>query len=157
MEKSRIHLLFGSNIGDKEQHIADAQNLVTKDVGKIIAESSLYESKAWGFVCNDLFLNKIIIVESNLTAFEVLDATQKIEIKLGRTQKTSGVYQSRIIDIDILFYDDKIIETPNLTIPHPQIQNRRFTLVPLAEISPNLIHPKLQKNIRDLLEECTDN
>jgi 2-amino-4-hydroxy-6-hydroxymethyldihydropteridine pyrophosphokinase len=157
MKKSKIYILFGSNIGNKKQYILDAQNLVKQNIGEIIAESSLYESEAWGFACDDSFLNKIIVVESNLNAFEILDITQKIELQLGRVRETTNSYQSRTIDIDILFYDNKILETENLTIPHPQIQNRKFTLIPLAEIASDFVHPKLQKTILELLKKCNDN
>ena len=153
----KIYLLLGSNIGNKEKHICLAQNLIQQYVGKIVAESSLYITEAWGFETDEMFLNKVIAVESELDAFEILARTQKIEKSLGRTAKTTDAYQSRIIDIDILFYDDKIIETQQLTIPHQQIQNRLFTLMPLAEIAPDFIHPKLQKTVLGLLQQCTDN
>ncbi|MDR1985183.1 MAG: 2-amino-4-hydroxy-6-hydroxymethyldihydropteridine diphosphokinase [Prevotellaceae bacterium] len=156
MGKSKIYLLFGSNIGDKKKHIDNAQNFVKNEIGEIVAESSLYLTEAWGFDSDSMFLNKIIVVESNLNAFEILEITQKIELKLGRANKTTDKYQSRIIDIDILFYDDEIIEASKLTIPHPQIQNRRFTLQPLAEIAPDFIHPKLRKSISQLLADCKD-
>ncbi|MDR3286496.1 MAG: 2-amino-4-hydroxy-6-hydroxymethyldihydropteridine diphosphokinase [Prevotellaceae bacterium] len=156
MKKSKIYLLFGSDTGDKKKHINDARNFVESEIGEIVAESALYASEAWGFDSDTMFLNKVIVAESYLDAFEILALTQKIEIKMGRTNKTTDKYQSRIIDIDILFCDDKIIETPQLKIPHPQIQNRRFTLQPLAEIAPDFVHPKLQKTIAQLLADCTD-
>jgi len=157
MKKAKIYLLLGSNIGDKEKHICEAQLLVQSRIGEIVAESSLYITEAWGFDSDEMFLNKAIVVESEQDAFEILDITQKIEIELGRTAKTVNSYQSRIIDIDILFCDDKIIETQRLTIPHQHIQSRLFVLLPLAEIAPDFIHPKLQKTISCLLEHCTDN
>jgi 2-amino-4-hydroxy-6-hydroxymethyldihydropteridine diphosphokinase len=157
MRKAKAYILLGSNIGDKKKHIDDAQHLVQNHVGKIIAESALYISEAWGFESDEMFLNKVIVVESELDAFEILNRTQNIETSLGRTAKTTNVYQSRIIDIDILFYDDKIIETAHLTIPHKHMQNRLFTLMPLAEIAPDFIHPKLQKTLICLLQQCSDN
>ncbi|MDR2652566.1 MAG: 2-amino-4-hydroxy-6-hydroxymethyldihydropteridine diphosphokinase [Prevotellaceae bacterium] len=156
MKKSIIYFLFGSDIGDRKKHINDACKLVESEIGKIVAESSFYLSESWGFVSDSMFFNKVMAVETDLDIFEILDITQKIEIKLGRTQKTSDKYQSRIIDIDILFYDDKIIETQRLTVPHPQIQNRRFTLQPLAEIAPDFVHPVLHKSIAQLLAICND-
>jgi len=157
MKRAKIYLLLGSNIGDKEKLICDAQHLIHKRIGEIVAESSLYLTEAWGFDSDEMFLNKAIAVESELDAFDILDIIQEIEILLGRTSKTADTYQSRTIDIDILFYDDKIIETQRLIIPHPHIQDRLFTLLPLAEIAPDFIHPKLQKTITDLLCHCTDN
>ncbi|MDR2292063.1 MAG: 2-amino-4-hydroxy-6-hydroxymethyldihydropteridine diphosphokinase [Prevotellaceae bacterium] len=156
MKKSKTYLLFGSDIGDREKHINDACNFVKNEIGEIIAESSLYTSESWGFESDAMFFNKVIIVETDLNVFKILDITQKIELKLGRTDKTTDKYQSRIIDIDILFYDDKIIKTQQLAIPHPQMQNRRFTLEPLAEIASDFIHPVLHKSISQLLAYCND-
>ena len=157
MKTTKIYFSLGSNIGDKEKHICDAQSLIHSRIGEIVTESSLYITEAWGFNSDEMFLNKVVAVESELDAFAVLDTVQEIEILLGRTTKTANQYQSRIIDIDILFYDNKIIETQQLIIPHQHIQNRLFVLLPLAEIAPDFIHPKLQKTISDLLEHCTDN
>lgn len=157
MGSTTVYILFGSNINNREQYIYDAQRFVQQRIGKIITESSLYETEAWGFDSDEMFLNKAIAVESMLNAFEILDATQNIEILLGRTAKTSAAYQSRIIDIDILFFGNEIIEKPQLTIPHPHMQNRRFVLLPLSQIAPDFIHPKLQKTIMQLLYNCSDN
>ncbi|MDR1198338.1 MAG: 2-amino-4-hydroxy-6-hydroxymethyldihydropteridine diphosphokinase [Prevotellaceae bacterium] len=157
MQKSKVYLLLGSDTGDKKKHIDDAADLVKNEIGEIITESSMYVSEAWGFDSDTVFFNKVIVVETDLNAFEILDITQKIEVRLGRTHKTIGKYQSRTIDIDILFYDDTIIETPRLTVPHPQIQNRRFTLLPLAEIASDFVHPVLHKSILLMLKECNDN
>ncbi|MDR0420302.1 MAG: 2-amino-4-hydroxy-6-hydroxymethyldihydropteridine diphosphokinase [Prevotellaceae bacterium] len=156
MKKSKTYLLLGSDMGDKKKHINDAINLIENEIGEIFAASSMYLSEAWGFDSDTVFFNKVIAVETCFNVFEILDITQKIELKLGRTHKTTDKYQSRIIDIDILFYDDKIIETQRLTVPHPQIPNRRFTLQPLAEIASDFIHPVLNKNISQLLAECND-
>ncbi|MDR0754677.1 MAG: 2-amino-4-hydroxy-6-hydroxymethyldihydropteridine diphosphokinase [Prevotellaceae bacterium] len=156
MKKSKTYFLFGSDIGNRKKHINDACIFVKNEIGKIVAESSLYVSEAWGFKSDSLFLNKVIIVETDLNVFEILDITQQIELKLGRSDKTADKYRSRIIDIDILFYDDKIIKTQQLTVPHPQIQNRRFTLQPLAEIASDFIHPALHKSIAQLLADCND-
>ncbi|MDR1554097.1 MAG: 2-amino-4-hydroxy-6-hydroxymethyldihydropteridine diphosphokinase [Prevotellaceae bacterium] len=156
MKKSIIYFLFGSDIGDRKKHIDDACHLVENEIGKILVESSFYVSEAWGFVSDSMFFNRVIAVETDLDVFAILDITQKIELMLGRSNKTADKYQSRIIDIDILFYDDKIIETQRLTIPHPQIQNRRFALQPLAEIAPDFVHPSLHKSIAQLLDDCND-
>ncbi|MDR1348237.1 MAG: 2-amino-4-hydroxy-6-hydroxymethyldihydropteridine diphosphokinase [Prevotellaceae bacterium] len=156
MKKSKVYLLLGSDTGDKKKHICDASDLVKNEIGEIITESSMYVSEAWGFDSDTLFFNKVIVVETDLNAFEILDITQKIEIRLGRIAKTTGKYQSRTIDIDILFYDNAIIETQQLTVPHPQIQNRRFTLQPLTEIASDFVHPVLHKSILLMLSECND-
>jgi 2-amino-4-hydroxy-6-hydroxymethyldihydropteridine diphosphokinase len=156
MKKSKAYFLFGSDTGDREKHINDACNFVKNEIGEIVAESSLYLTEAWGFDSDVMFFNKIIAVETDLDVFEILDITQKIEFKLGRRNKTTDKYQSRVIDIDILFYDEKIIETQRLTIPHPQIPNRRFVLQPLAEIASDFVHPALHKSILQLLADCKD-
>ncbi|MDR2125271.1 MAG: 2-amino-4-hydroxy-6-hydroxymethyldihydropteridine diphosphokinase [Prevotellaceae bacterium] len=155
-KRSTTYLLLGSDTGDREKHINDACNFVKNETGNITAESSMYISEAWGFDSDLMFFNKVIAVETELNVFEILNITQKIELKLGRTHKTAGKYQSRIIDIDILFYDDKIIKTSHLEIPHPQIPNRRFTLLPLSEIAPDFIHPALNKSISQMLADCKD-
>ncbi|MDR2065278.1 MAG: 2-amino-4-hydroxy-6-hydroxymethyldihydropteridine diphosphokinase [Prevotellaceae bacterium] len=156
MKKSKAYFLFGSDTGDREKHINDACSFVKNEIGEIVAESSLYLTEAWGFDSYIMFFNKISAVETGLDVFEILDITQKIELKLGRNNKTTDKYQSRIIDIDILFYNDEIIKTQRLIIPHPQIPNRRFTLQPLAEIASDFIHPELNKSISQLLADCKD-
>jgi len=109
----------------------------------------------WGFESNDLFWNQVLEISTNLSPEEVLVQTQQIELELGRIRKPDQ-YDSRLIDIDILFYGDQIISLENLIVPHPRIQERKFALVPLCEIASELIHPVFQKSIRQLLEECAD-
>ncbi len=151
----RVYLLLGGNIGDKQKVFSEAQNKLNDRAGKIIVQSSIYETEPWGFESSDIFWNQALEISTQLSPEEVLMQTQEIELELGRIRK-SDQYDSRIIDIDILFYEDQIIHLENLNIPHPRIQDRKFALVPLCEIAPDLIHPVFQKSIGQLLYECQD-
>jgi 2-amino-4-hydroxy-6-hydroxymethyldihydropteridine diphosphokinase len=129
--------------------------MLSQQVGTITNQSAIYETEPWGFESTDIFWNQAIEISTDLSPEEVLQQTQQIEQALGRIRKANQ-YNSRTIDIDILFYDDQIIQTKNLVVPHPRIQERKFALAPLSEINPELIHPIFLKNIQQLLEECTD-
>ena len=131
-------LSLGSNLGNREQHLKDAKNAIRQDIGEILAESSIYENDAVGFVGNS-FLNQVIKIETTLPPEVLLQKTQEIEKNLGRTKKTvienqNPIYSNRIIDIDILLYDDLQIDTDTLTIPHPRMLEREFVMNPLKEI-----------------------
>lgn len=152
---TKLYLLLGGNLGDKKSVFAEARMILEKVVGKITAQSALYETEPWGFDSEDLFWNQVLEITTVLSPDEVLQQTQNAETGLGRIRKANQ-YASRIIDIDILFYGELIINQANLIVPHPRIQERKFTLIPLCEIAPDLIHPVFQKNIRQLLDECTD-
>ncbi|HLN72004.1 MAG: 2-amino-4-hydroxy-6-hydroxymethyldihydropteridine diphosphokinase [Methylococcaceae bacterium] len=152
---SKVYLLLGGNIGDKQQVFAQATSSLGERVGKITGRSAIYETEPWGFESNDLFWNQVLELEVDIPARKVLEMTMDIEHQMGRIRKINQ-YDSRVIDIDILFYDDKIIEMPELVIPHPRIQERKFVLVPLDELVPDMIHPVLHKSIHQLLEACKD-
>lgn len=152
---TKLYLLLGGNLGDRKSVFAQARAILEDTVGKIAAQSALYETEPWGFDSDDLFWNQVLEITTVLSPDEVLQQTQKAELSLGRIRKANQ-YDSRIIDIDILFYGELIINQANLNVPHPRIQERKFTLIPLNEIAPDLIHPVFQKNIRQLLNECTD-
>lgn len=149
------YLLTGGNIGDRLNYIYEAKENIKKSVGKIIKESKIYETEPWGFSDESYFLNQVLLIETDFNPHELLKAVNLIEKNMGR-ERTKAQYSSRIIDIDILFYDNLIINNTNLIIPHPQIQNRRFTLIPLNEINSDFIHPFFNKSISTLLEECID-
>ena len=148
------YLLIGGNEGDRLAQLATARDLITAADGRIVLSSSLYETAAWGKTDQADFLNQALEVTTKQTAPAWLLTLLDIEEKMGR--RRGGKYASRIIDIDILFFNNSIIRQPQLTIPHPEIQNRRFALAPLEEIAPLLIHPVLGRTIRELLAECTD-
>lgn len=150
-------LLLGGNLGNIQQNFKKAKNLISEQTGVIQSESSLYESKAWGFDANELFLNQVLQIETSHSPIELLNITQDIEKSIGRKSKTnSQEYSSRLIDIDILFFNDEIIDSPLLTIPHPRLHLRNFTLAPLNEIMPNFTHPKLNKTINWIFENSKD-
>jgi len=152
----KVYLLLGGNLGDKKKVFFEVREKLTELLGEITAQSSIYETEPWGFVSDDLFWNQVLEINTALPPEIILSLTQQIESDLGRIAK-SDQYVSRVIDIDILFYDDQIINLEKLVIPHPRIQNRNFALVPLCEIAPHMQHPVFQKSIQQLLEECSDN
>ena len=149
-----LYLLLGANLGDPEQTFLAVCQLVTNNIGPIAAQSALYETAAWGVTDQPAFLNQVLRVDTYLTPADVLAKTQAIEQQLGRVRAEK--WGARTIDIDLLFYGDLILDTPMLTLPHPLLHQRRFTLVPLAELAPNLVHPVLKKTVCALLEACPD-
>ena len=149
----QVVLSLGSNQGDRMAYLKKAISFLEYDTKFPLLASSVYQTSAWGFQSNGLFLNCVISLHTNLPAEKILERHQKIEWMLGRERKGEG-YSSRSIDIDILFYGDKIIENEGLVVPHPYIEKRKFVLVPLDEILPQFIHPKLQMPVHKLLELC---
>ena len=150
-------LLLGGNIEDREKTICNAISLINSIAGTVDQVSSLYETEPWGMLNAKKFLNIALKLSTELTAIELLDVLLKIEEQLGRKRNPLITeYESRPIDIDILFYGSTIIQSPRLTIPHPHLQARRFVLVPLCEIAAEFIHPVFQKSILTLLNECQD-
>ena len=149
-----VYLLLGSNMGDSEQMLTVATNMIEKNIGKLTKSSSIYRTAAWGNEDQPDFLNQIIIISSSLSSSTVLKEIFVIEKEMGRVRTTKNA--ARVIDIDMLFFNDEVIQTETLTVPHPQIQNRRFVLVPLAEIALNFIHPLLKKSSLELLSICSD-
>ena len=153
----KCFLLLGSNLGEKIKILESALDAINATIGAVVQKSSFYQSAPWGFEAADNFINTVAEVNTQRTPGEILVAIHDIEAGLGRVRGNSGGYQSRTIDIDILFYDDEIIDRQNLTIPHPRLHSRRFTLKPLAEIAPDFIHPVMGKSIVELLDSCDDN
>jgi len=149
-------LLLGGNQGNVINNLQQAIEALSIHLGKAIQTSAYYESEPWGFEASQNFVNQVVEFESALTPNQLIRITQQIEIQLGRKQKTGTHYESRPIDIDILFIDDCIIDTPHLVIPHPRLHQRRFTLLPLLDHWQDLLHPKLEKSIQELLSVCED-
>lgn len=144
-----VYLLLGSNLGNKKEILNKAIELLDEKIGIIISQSKDYETKPWGVTDQPDFLNLAIAIHTRRTPLEILEQTQSIENQLGRIRKEK--WGARLIDIDIMFYGNEIIDEPNLKIPHPLMQERDFALIPLAEIAPDFLHPVLGKTISELM------
>lgn len=149
-----IYLLLGTNLGNKLSHLMSAIRFLKENHIKIIKFSSIYETEAWGYQQQPSFYNQTVQVSTQLSPEELLVKIKEIEKKIGRTKNEK--WKERIIDIDILYYDSEIIQTPDLQIPHPEIPNRKFTLLPISEIAPAFVHPISKKDQVQLLTECRD-
>lgn len=149
-----VYLLTGSNLDDRIFYLNFALDEIEKIVGQIQKNSSIYESASWGFTA-EKFLNQVLCVLTSHSEEKTLELIQNIENRAGRV-RNSNSYQSRTLDIDILFFNNHIYQSDTLTIPHPRFHLRRFTLVPLKEIAPDLVPPGFQKNIAGLASECPD-
>jgi 2-amino-4-hydroxy-6-hydroxymethyldihydropteridine diphosphokinase len=148
-----IFLLLGTNLGDRSQNLKLAREKVGA-FGKIVKTSSIYTTEAWGKTDQPSFYNQVLQIESELNPQNLLASLLETEKEIGRVRLEK--WGPRIIDIDLLFYGNHIISGDDLIVPHPGIPHRRFTLLPLYEIAPELMHPSLKKNISTLLNECTD-
>lgn len=152
----QIVTILGSNAGDRRGLLEEAVRRL-EAWGRVVRQSSLYETEPWGFACETLFLNRVVVFETGLSPTDFLHRCQETEKRLGRERPAGGPrYAPRPIDIDLLFCDSLVIDTPELTIPHPRISERRFVLVPLAEVMPDFVHPVLQRSVAALAEACPD-
>jgi len=149
------YLLIGGNLGNRKENLLTAISLIVEQCGSLTKSSSVYETEAWGKTDQPSFLNQALEISTSFNARQLLRRILKIEKAMGRIRKEK--LGPRIIDIDILLYGNEIHDLRFLKIPHPEMQNRRFVLVPLAEINSALQHPVLKKTIAELLEECPDN
>jgi 2-amino-4-hydroxy-6-hydroxymethyldihydropteridine diphosphokinase len=151
----KVFLGLGSNLGDKRENLYNAKIMIEESIGQVIDSSSIYESDPWGFESKDKFLNMVLVVETSLTPTALLKKILDIESRLGRI-RGEAKFISRIIDIDILLYNNLIVDDSLLKIPHPRIPERKFVLVPLCEVAAELIHPVCKKTILTMLNECKD-
>ncbi len=149
-------LMLGSNLGNKLQNLTDAVQLIDSRCGKTVSYSEVFASAPWGYEDEHDYLNQAIKLETNLDAHELLDCVLAIENELGRVRTQTATYEARTIDIDLLYFDQKIIDTAKLCIPHPHIAARRFVLEPLCQIASDYLHPILNKTNAELLLSCTD-
>jgi 2-amino-4-hydroxy-6-hydroxymethyldihydropteridine diphosphokinase len=154
MNKKEVFISLGSNLGNRAENLEKAIHAIKLNVGVLIRQSSVFETKPWGKSNQPDFFNQIILIHSDKSPEVILHLLSAIEDELGR--KRDEKWGQRIIDLDLLYVDDAIIQTGTLTLPHPGIGQRRFILVPLVEIAPDFIHPLLHKNHRQLLSECPD-
>jgi 2-amino-4-hydroxy-6-hydroxymethyldihydropteridine diphosphokinase len=150
-----IFLGIGTNLGNREGNLEQAVERIGNFPGRVLQASSLYETEPWGFQAEEKFLNMVVKIETDLTPDELLVKILHLESILGRVRGAEQ-YMSRLMDIDILFYDDLVINEDHLKIPHPLLHERKFVLVPLCEIEPGLVHPVKGKTILELLEICED-
>lgn len=161
---ARAIIITGGNMGDMKPRLRQAQRLINSEIGIVLRCSHVYRSRAWGFASDSEFMNQAMTVDTDLPPVELLAALQEIERKLGRDreaertekERTGEQYSSRQIDIDILFYDDLELNTPELTIPHPLLQERDFVMAPLCEIAPGKVHPSLGKTVAELNAELLE-
>ena len=157
----RVTLLLGCNIGDRESTLLRANTLLAERVGEIVSSSKIYSTHAWGFQSEDMFANQAVVLLTELEPEPLLDTTQSIEQELGRDrakeqeikQLSGERYCSRTMDIDIMFYDDEVLATPRLTIPHPLMQEREFALEPMCEVEGERLHPTLGRTLNELYKE----
>lgn len=153
----RCFILFGSNMGDKNKIYDQACLLINNRCGRIVAQSSAYESEPWGFEAKEWFLNRLIVVETKLEPEAMMRQLLDIEAELGRVRHPeAGGYTSRTADLDILYYGSRIVLTDSLTIPHPRLHQRRFALLPLCEVAPEFVHPAFNMTQTELLKRCFD-
>lgn len=154
MEINKVFISLGSNLGDRTNNLLSAKNRIKILIGKLIKESKIYETEAWGVKNQKSYLNQVLKIETFLKPHEILSKCLTIEKILGRIRNKK--WSSRTIDLDILYYNNEIIDTENLIIPHPEIENRMFILIPLEEIEKDYLHPKLNKTNLVLLKLSKD-
>ena len=148
------YLGLGLNVGDRKEQLVTATALLAERVGDVLEVSGFYETMPWGFQSENVFLNRVVRVDTLLSPYALLDATQQIEYEMGRTAKSNEQqYSDRTMDIDILLYDELVLQSPTLVLPHPLMHKRIFVLQPLAEIAPDLIHPIFNQTITELHQD----
>ncbi|GAA4340464.1 2-amino-4-hydroxy-6-hydroxymethyldihydropteridine diphosphokinase [Mucilaginibacter gynuensis] len=149
-----VFLLLGTNLGEREMYLQQAVQHIAEEVGAVIKLSSVYETQSWGKTDEPDYLNQVILLQTELPPLALLTRVLHIESILGRVRKER--WGARVIDIDVLFYGDQVINEPQLQVPHPRLHERRFTLEPLAEIAPELIHPVLNNNVLSIKNALKD-
>ena len=150
----KIYLHTGSNLGRKEEHLKQARQQIEKSIGPILAQSGLFETEAWGHTDQPSFVNQALEVMTLLSPEELMNQILDIEMEMGRIRNQK--WAPRLIDIDVIFFGDKVIKTENLTVPHPFMHKRNFVLVPLLEIAGDFIHPQLKMSVKTLFEHSED-
>jgi len=155
-DRSRVIAGLGSNLGDRFSALARALELIREEAGELIAISSVWESEPWGFDADDQFLNMVVVLDTTKQPRQLMQLFRSIEGRMGRRRSGGGRYESRVIDLDILLWGDRVISVPGLEIPHPKIADRRFVLEPLHEVAPGAVHPITGLTIKEMLQMCED-
>ena len=151
---ANVYLGLGTNLGNKTENLRTAVDKINEKIGEVTSLSSFFETAPWGFQSDNSFLNAALCVRTSLSPLEVLSFTQDIERSLGRLHKSvNGIYSDRIIDIDLLLYDDLVLSDDKLVLPHPLMTERSFVLLPLAEIAANVMHPAIHRTIGELASD----
>lgn len=154
--RSTVMIGLGSNMGDRSDCLSRAIAILREEAGDIIALSSVWETEPWGFEADDLFLNMVIVIETGLQPQQLMQLCRSAEGRLGRRRNTGRRYESRVIDIDILLWEERVISLPGLEVPHPRLADRKFVLVPLNEVAPDAFHPETGQKVSELLAMCDD-
>jgi len=156
-DSNRVIIGLGSNLGDRFAALAHAMDLIREEAGDISAASSVWETEPWGFEASEQFLNMVIIIETTMQPRQLMQLFRSVEGRIGRRRGGgTGRYESRIIDIDILLWEERVISVPGLEIPHPKISDRRFVLEPLCEVAPDAVHPVTGLTVAEMLQTCDD-
>jgi 2-amino-4-hydroxy-6-hydroxymethyldihydropteridine diphosphokinase len=151
-----IYLSIGFNLGVRLANVSRATDLVNEKIGTVEKRSSLYESSPWGYESDNEYINCVVLVRTVLSPQTVINTCKEIEKEMGRREETENKYLDRIIDIDLLLYNNDVIQFPGLIVPHPRMHERKFVLLPLYEIAPDLIHPVYRKSMITLLKTTDD-
>lgn len=150
------YVIGGGNMGDTTVGLREVLAMLGLRAGKVLRTSGLYQTEPWGFTAEQPFLNQVIELQTQLSPHNLLSVLQELERILGRVRNPGTEYISRTIDLDILLYDQQIVESPSLSIPHPLMQERMFVLTPLCDLIPGYIHPILKESVEELRKKCTD-
>jgi len=155
-DRSQVIIGLGSNLGDRFAALSRALALLKEEAGVIVAVSSVWETEPWGFEADNQFLNMVVVLETIRQPRQLMQLFRSLEGRMGRKHSGGGKYESRIIDFDILLWQDKVISMPGLEVPHPKLADRRFVLEPLYEVAPGAVHPVTGLTVTEMRDLCDD-